>query len=211
MSNNLSALKEKYIKLESSRQSIQDSIGHKTERIAILDKRIMDYIQARSIVSEIAQATVGKFLANIEKIISSALTSVFEKPLQLKLDFKEKANRLQCKSIIIDNGYEYDPRYDKGGGMLDILDFAFRIVFWAIERPRRRNLIILDEPFTGLGVKAVEAAIMLKHLSKAVSEALKTEPLQIIILTHIIELMQVSDTCYNVTNDGTTSTIKRLK
>jgi len=89
-----------------------------------------------------------------------------------------------------------------GGGMMDVIAIAFRIVLWSIEVPRSRALLILDQPFPNCGSLIVRAGAMAKELSQELK-------IQLLIITHEKKLAQIADRTWEFIHDGTKSIIHR--
>ena len=98
---------------------------------------------------------------------------------------------MECEPVIFENGNEFVPKDDMGGGILDIISFALRIVLWGLETPKSRNLIILDEPFKQCGKLITKACQMVKEISKMLG-------VQIIMVTHSDELIDIADKSWHV-------------
>jgi len=161
-------------------------------------------IKARYILSEVARLTQENFQAKVEGLITMAIQSVFERDFQFKLILERKRNKLECRPVIIENDHEYSPEKDMGGGLIDVISFAWRIVSWSMERPRSRNVIVLDEPLKNMGDLVSLGGKMLKEISEKLN-------IQLIIITHDTELMEFGDTNYLFTHRDGMTNIKMLK
>ena len=78
-----------------------------------------------------------------------------------------------------------------GGGVVDLTAFALRISSYILERGSD-NVIIFDEPFRFVSRDLQERA---GQILKTLSEKLK---LQIILITHIPELVNIADKAFEV-------------
>lgn len=165
-----------------------------------------DLIHARLIITEVAKKTQERFKEKVESLVTLAIQSVFNRPFKFFLVFDRKANKVSCQPIIKEGDSEYIPKDDMGGGIIDLISFAFRVVLWSLEYPKSRNVFILDEPmkFIGKGDLLEKAGKMLHE----VSHRLK---FQLIIITHEPELAEISDRAYQVTHNGNQSTVRLIK
>lgn len=189
---------------KAKRDLLQSSIAQKSDRIAKMKSASESYIKARWILTEVAQQTQRRFQDRVESLVTMAIRSVFDRPFEFHLEFERKRNKMECKPIIKEGDRVYDdPEYDLGGGVLDIISFAFRIVLWSLQKPRSRNTIILDEPMKNMGAMVTLGGQILKEISHKLG-------LQLIIVTHDAGLLEIGDRSFLVTHDGTRSAIQTV-
>jgi len=178
----------------------------KDSKASLSNKRqyVENLVKARYILSEVARLTQENFQAKVEGLITMAIRSVFDRDFHFKLQLERKRNKLECRPVIIEDEHEYSPEKDMGGGLVDVISFAWRIVLWAMEVPRSRNTIVLDEPMKNMGDLVSLGGKMLKEISKKLG-------IQLIVITHDQELMEFGDTSYLFTyKDGITD-VKMIK
>ena len=48
---------------------------------------------------------------------------------------ERKRNKLECRPVVMEGDYEYTAKDEMGGGIIDIISFAFRVVLWSLESP----------------------------------------------------------------------------
>jgi ABC-type uncharacterized transport system YnjBCD ATPase subunit len=135
--------------------------------------------QASQLVAEALQQRVHHQLA---AVVSRCLALVFDDPYEFKLTFEKKRNRTECRLSFVRNGFEVDPTTASGGGVVDVASFALRLAALVLSRPRRRLLVVLDEPFKFVSLEYREnVRIMLETLAAEMG-------IQFIMVTHIQEL-----------------------
>jgi hypothetical protein len=147
---------ERYHKLSNRREFLQTDLNDKTSlidsKLAVVD----DLARAQWVITEIQKSTQERFKNKIESLVTMAIKSVYDRPLGFELVFERKRDKMECKPLIyevVGNEKEYydDPENELGGGIVDICSFALRVVLWTMEKPRSRNVFILDEPGKNLG------------------------------------------------------------
>ena len=168
--------------LEETRTNLENLQGE--------EKNLRD---AQAIVQCVAQATQEKLRYHISKLVSLALEAVFDDPYQLNLDFVLKRNRSEAElTFSRDDGDKVHPMSASGGGAVDVAAFALRVSLWNLERPRSRNVIVLDEPFRFLSSDLQpKASEMLKQISSKLG-------IQFIVITHEEELLDCADRVFHV-------------
>lgn len=162
-----------------------------------------DLIKARWILAEVTKLTQERFKRRVESLITMVIRSVFDRDFEFELIMERKRNKLECRPIIKENGNEFDPKFDRGGGLIDVISFAFRLVLWSLEKPSSRNVFILDEPFRFIGKGAMleRAGVMLKELSEKLN-------FQVIMITHEKQLESIADKVFQVSYKDGKSYIK---
>lgn len=196
-------------KLSSRVEFLQSDLVAKTKKIDSNLNKVDVLTQAKWIITETQKTTQERFKDRVEKLVTMAIKSVYDRPLGFELIFERKRDKLECRPVIheIQNNnkeiYE-DPENELGGGIIDICSFALRIVLWNMEKPKSRNVIILDEPGKNLGDLIPLFGAMLRE----VSHGLK---FQLIIITHDQAIMEIADRAWHVEHDGTESHVVMVK
>ena len=168
-------------------------------------KELMAHEKARWVIAEVSRITQEETKERIEKLITLALRFVFERPMTFKLKFQYKNNRVYATPIVVDGDEEFSNiEEDQGGGVIDIVAIAFKIVLWSMESPQKRNLFIVDEPFRFTGKLTKKAGYMLKYLSQKLK-------FQVIMNSHDDELIDICDRVYGVQHNGKKSLVKLIK
>ena len=134
--------------------------------------------KAREIIREVGLKTQQQLSFHISDITSLALEAVFADPYKLVVDFVQRRNKTECDLYFDRDGNRVDPLLASGGGAVDVTAFALRIASWSMQRPKSRNVIILDEPLRFLSANHQEQA---SQMIKEISEKLG---IQFIIITH---------------------------
>jgi hypothetical protein len=85
----------------------------------------------------------------IASVVSRCLEDVFEDAYQFEIRFERKRGRTEAGLVFSRRGLELlDPLNEAGGGVVDVAAFALRLVCLVLEKPEKRRLLILDEPFS---------------------------------------------------------------
>jgi len=186
-------IQEEYKKQKVEKDLFEKDLKQKNRSLTITNIKISDLEEVHSVWIELANKIQINARSHIETVVTMAIQSVFQKLYEFKLVFEEKRNNITCTPLVIEDGYEYSPKDQMGGGMIDIIGFALRITLWSMRVPRSRNIFILDEPFRFCGDLTLKAAVMLKKLS----EKLK---FQVLLVTHNAELKEVCDKVWIINN-----------
>jgi len=190
--NRIQTLRNKLEQEKGTLQHIEHSIQELQNRQVETQKDIHNHEQAREIIREVGLKTQEQLQYHISDITSMALEAVFDDPYELVVEFVQRRNKTECDLLFQRDGQRIDPISASGVGAIDVAAFALRIASWSMQTPRKRNVIILDEPFRYLSVGYQGAASrMLKELSDRLD-------IQFIIITHEPTLTQYADRTFTV-------------
>jgi len=190
------------------RKSLFAQKENKEKDLEIFEEQRADLIKARWTLTEVARQTQENFKARVEKLVTMAIRAVFvHRDFKFLLIFEEKRNQLECQMLVQEGDYEpEEPKDEMGGGIVDIISFALRVVFWSMSDPSRRNCFTLDEPGKNIG-----RGDMLIRMGKMFWEISHRLNLQLIIVTHEPRLAELADKAYHVVHDGGNSIVSLLK
>jgi len=182
-------------------------IRDRKEKMRKLDGILLDiksHDMARIILTNAGKIAQENMTKKVETLVTLAIRTVFDRPLTFKLIFEEKRKNVEARPVILEGGNEFSPKDDLGGGVIDIVSFALRLVIWHISTPRRRNIFILDEPFRFTGKLINKAGEVLQYLSKELG-------FQVILISHDDELIGFCDRVYRIHHNGVESVVKLVK
>lgn len=198
-------LEDRYNVLKRRNDFAVDEFGRAQRDKKYYQDQLLDHEKVRWVFTEVARETQEEIKNRIEKLITLAIRSVFEREFTFKIDLQNKNNRVYAVPTIIEGDQEFtDIKEDLAGGMIDIISLSFKIVLWSLESPKKRNIFIIDEPFRFTGKLVKKAGFMLKYLSKELN-------FQVIMVSHDEELIDICDRVYGVSHNGKHSVVELLK
>jgi DNA repair exonuclease SbcCD ATPase subunit len=202
---NIDELKRYYSRLEGQHTLLKQTQKEKRIELESITEEIEHNTKARWVLTEVAKLTQERFKKRVESLVTMAIRSVFDRPFDFSLIFSRERNRFVCTPIITEGDNEYIPKDDMGGGIIDLISFAFRVVLWSLEQPRSRNIFILDEPmkFVGKGGLLMKAGQMIMEISHKLG-------FQVIMVTHEPELAAIADAAWLVEYKGGKSKITAI-
>jgi DNA repair exonuclease SbcCD ATPase subunit len=172
-------IENKFLKIETKYDILSKSFDESKTKMDLLKEDIENKEKARIILNDVAEKTQTKFVKTVETLVTSALKAVYEKDIQFRFIFERKRNKIECRPAIFENGYFYDIKDGRGGGMVPVISFALRVVLLLLSKKRIRKTIILDEP-----VKANLSGDMLEKAFMMFEDISKRMGIQLIIITH---------------------------
>lgn len=175
------------------RSQIQKQLQEAAELKRYSEKKLKLIEEAQAFLQKVAQSTQENLKFKIEDIVNLALESVFPNEYLFQMNFNVSRGKTEAELVFQDKrtGQTIDPMEASGGGVVDLTCFALRISAFALESGTD-NLIILDEPFKFISRDLQERA---GEILKKLSQKMK---LQIIMVTHIPEFIDVADKIFEV-------------
>jgi DNA repair exonuclease SbcCD ATPase subunit len=187
-------LRNRFEQEKGKLQQIQKDLKGQQDELRDNRRSLTRHEQAREIVREVGLATQQQLQVHISDVTSLALESVFEDPYELVAEFVQRRNKTECDLYFTREGHRLDPLDSSGYGAVDVASLALRIAAWSMQVPKRRNVIILDEPFKfldGQTDRIEKASRMIKELSDKLG-------IQFIIVTHNNVLSEYADKIFKV-------------
>ena len=176
----------------ASQEHLVISITNELENLEVEKEQIVTLEQTQLIFIKAAEATQKKLEIHISKLVTMAISSVFGSDVyEFQLEFIKKRGKTEADLWLIRNGIKMKPIDSVGGGVIDVVSFALRVAFWALNKTTR-PIFILDEPFKMLSRNRVGKAMSMMRM---LSEKLK---LQMIMVSHIEQLISGSDKTFDV-------------
>ncbi len=173
-------------KLSQALSSYEHATLQLAEEKAILEKTKNTFqatLTAQGITQEIAEALQNQAHAQISSIVSRCLETVFgEEAYSFLINFKQARGKTECELLLLRKGVPPECAIDaidaSGGGVVDVVSFALRLACLVLTRPKKRQLLVLDEPFKHLSNEYRPAVRdLLVTLAKELN-------IQMIIVTH---------------------------
>ena len=74
---------------------------------------------------------------------------MFDDPYEFKIQFERKRGRTEAILTLVRGDLVLtDPINEAGGGAVEVAAFALRLACLVLEKPVRRRILVLDEPFS---------------------------------------------------------------
>lgn len=190
---NINKIENLFLQVKGSKLQLEKNLVETKYNKKLFEKKLKLVEEAQVFLQTVAQNTQEKLKFDIEAIVNLALESVFPDEYLFQMNFEVSRGKTEAELVFQDKrtGQTIDPMEASGGGVVDLTCFALRIAAFALESGTD-NLIILDEPFKFISRDLQErAGEILKTLSKKMN-------LQILMVTHIPEFIEVADKIFEV-------------
>ena len=158
---------------KGQRKQIEKTIADLQQTVKEQERSLRRHEEARVIIRTVGQKTQEQLQFRISDITSLAQEAVFNDPYELVVEFVQRRNKTECDLYFVRNGNRVEPLEEGGGGAADVASFALRAASWSMQRPRSRNVFLLDEPFKHLKGEAENRRML--EMIRQISDKLKVQ------------------------------------
>lgn len=103
--------------------------------------------EAQKIVQKVAQAVQRRAHEQISRVVTRCIRAVYPDGYDFHIAFERKRGKTEARLVFLKDGHEVSPTGAAGGGVVDVAALALRLACLLLATPRRRRLVVLDEPF----------------------------------------------------------------
>jgi len=170
----------------------KQTLSDKKVKCEGIQEEIVNTLTAQKIAQTVAEETQRNLEEHISGVVTKAFQAIFDDPYEFRVRFETKRGKTECNLFFVKNEQEVEPLTAAGGGTVDVASFALRCAVWAMKP--NRPVFILDEPFRFLSRDLQhKASAMLKLFSETLG-------VQIILISHIPEIIENADSVIEVVN-----------
>lgn len=199
-SEEVAQLTTKVHKAEAHRNVLVEKRDQLSQAVVKAQTHQSNVEAAQALIQVTAQETQEQLKLHVQDLVQHALESIFPGKYQFHLNIDLKNGRTAADLFLTDTtGRRVDPVFGNGGGLVEVVAFALRIVGWSLARTH--NTILMDEPFSAVSAGLRPAVI---NLLKDISSKLK---LQFIMVTHDEDMMATADRIFTITQKNGRSRI----
>lgn len=204
MENEVRELRASLERKKGLAEQLQSLLEESRQKLDFNQRELQGVREAQEIIQIVAKSTQEELRYNINDLVSLAMASVFEDPYKFELSFVIRRGRTEADLWFERGGERIHPLTASGGGVVDVVGFALRVALWALSRPRSISSLVLDEPFKHLSVDLQsQAGRMLKEVSQRLG-------LQIIMVSHVPDLMESADRVFEVQLKNGVSVVRQI-
>ncbi len=189
----MSNLNERFFKIKAHKQYLEKTAQESKLQVLLNETNLIKFSDALDFLYKFSEFTRNEVKTKLETLSNLALSSVFtDKQMEFRVVPNRNKKGLFYELYISTDG-NITPLEDcKGGGVLDIISLCLRISYLRIFKGSLRQVLILDEPFKNLDDIRRPAAI------EWLSTTAKEMGLQLIIVTHLVDLIEKADKAIKV-------------
>jgi DNA repair exonuclease SbcCD ATPase subunit len=203
----------KYKDFLSSKKATLNLLTEKKQnllsRIEELKTNTKNLTEAQEVMNIVGVSAQEEVKQVIESLVTQALQAVFGESYSFEIESKIVRNQPEIHMYVVEGGERTPVRSaddNQSGGIIDLISFTLRVVFWAINSSRTRNCLVFDEPFKNLDSQRLA---LLGEIIKLLSKMLDV---QFIIITreNQLSIIGISDASYSVTKKDGISLVEKI-
>jgi DNA repair ATPase RecN len=189
-SSDLRDLVSRLEKAKARRELAQAKLAADQKELEATQRRKGKVEQAQALLQTTAKRTQGQLKFHVQALVQNALDAVFPATYIFKVEFELRRGQTEMDIWLDKDGEQISPMDAAGGGVVDVITFALRVVAWSLSRSS--PVLVLDEPFkwVSAGLRPVCGEIL-----RGIADKLG---LQIIMVTHDPELVEQADRIFVV-------------
>jgi predicted ATP-dependent endonuclease of OLD family len=201
----LNGWKDQYSEQKGKRDGLEKDLKEKSEKIKSVNDYCLTLEQTNILLQKTSEYQRKKACRQIEELGTFALQYIFGPTFKLIITLREVRKKPEAEIYVssMEDGREIvnTPQDSRGGGIVDIVSLALKIVSLQAFEPFIDGPIILDEPGKHVSAEYIES------LSKFLKEVSIQFNRQIILITHNPYLAEVADKRFMVVLQNGSSTV----
>jgi DNA repair exonuclease SbcCD ATPase subunit len=181
----LQEIKIKVAELRGKKNEIKGRIKEDEVEYRLLEKNKEELEKCIQLLTFISNLSQDKVIELFQHTIAAGLKDLFNDGYDFKFDMKTRGNSSSCDFLVKTNECKewMDIKMCQGRSVQEIIGTIFRIVLVKLDKTSRK-IVILDEPTGGIEGERQEL------MSKFLSEICLKFRIQLIIVTHSVELTE---------------------
>jgi len=196
LEENNTNLLSKLNSLKGQSNLLNSQISTSKNKLEQLSHKKLVYSKSVELLSFLSEITKQQTKEGFNSLITYALRYVFGEPYKFSLEFGRRGNyeEVDFKILAPNREEANDPINSEGGGLLDLISLALRIVLLELSRPKNNSFLILDEPCKHLSLQyRPKIGKFFEYISQKTNR-------QLIIITHFEELKDYADKSIKIGN-----------
>ena len=178
----------------TNRRQLMSDLSDSVESLGQTEVLIQENLEQRDIARKAAGLVQDNLAAKLSGIVTKAISTVFEEPIEFVVQFVERRGVSECDlSLKIGEDY-YDILNEQGGGVADVCSMCLQMAFIMMSQVNR--VLVIDEPARHMDVVAQERFVaVLKQLCQELK-------FTIIMVTHSQSFSDNADKVFTITKKG---------
>lgn len=178
----------------TNRRQLMSDLSDSIDSLGQTEVLIQENLEQRDIARKAAGLVQDNLAAKLSGIVTKAISTVFEEPIEFVVQFVERRGVSECDlSLKIGEDY-YDILNEQGGGVADVCSMCLQMAFIMMSQVNR--VLVIDEPARHMDVAAQERFIaVLKQLCQELK-------FTVIMVTHSQAFSDNADKIFTITKKG---------
>jgi len=192
-----SSIKDQYHILEGKRQALASTFEKSQAEIVELDDMLVELDKCLNVFEVLISSKKEEIKRRIESLVTQGLQTIFERPdYKFSIGMEIKRGVMTASPMVhsLFQGEEFigEPIESHGGGLCDVISFLLQVIVLLAFGQKLERILICDEVFKHVSRQ------FLPNVSEFLTYLTEKTGLQLILVTHQQELMNVADKCFEV-------------
>ena len=187
-------MRQKINETLSNRKRLFEDLDTAITSLSETESQIKDNLEQRDIARKAAGLVQDNLAARLSGIVTKALSTVFEEPIEFIVEFVERRGVSECDLRLKIGDDIYDILNEQGGGVADVCSMCLQMAFIMMSQVKR--VLIIDEPARHMDSVAQERFILV------LQELCKELDFTIIMVTHSQAFADNADKVFKVVKKG---------
>ncbi len=178
----------------------KNSLDEARKTLASCESQINLLNLSSEVLKDIGDKRKRSTIEVFERVCSKALHDIFDSNYRFVIEMDSEGKRVSTRFKLMDaEDNEYSIMDSCGGGIVDVISLVLRVLILVSAKPARSKVLYLDESTKHVSPEfRPKVAEFLKSLSRQLG-------IQILLVTHQKEMLEASDSAYQLekTNNGT--------
>ena len=164
-----------------------EAFARTKEQIVFKKEEQLKLEKLQSLIIDIGHKSQQDVIGYMEETVGLAIKSIFGEEYNFKIEFDVKRDQTECRFYVDKNGLLLEPRSDvQSHGITDVAAFALHMLVLVLEKAP--SILIADEPqFKNISKDN------LPEVADMVAKLVNELGIQLIMVTHIKEMIQIAD------------------
>lgn len=196
-------MRQKINETLANRKRLFEDLDAALASLSEIELQIKDNLEQRDIARKAAGLVQDNLAAKLSGIVTKALSTVFEEPIEFIVEFVERRGVSECDLRLKIGDDIYDILNEQGGGVADVCSMCLQMAFIMMSQVKR--VLIIDEPARHMDSVAQERFILV------LQELCKELDFTIIMVTHSQAFADNADKVFKVVKKGGISYVNDSK
>lgn len=200
----LNDLQKKVAVLEADKRSARKTLKRATAELNGKKAILIQLSNIQTLIQATSKVMYDNLSIKLGNVITEGLALIFpESSYRFEVKFVERRNTIETDLFLVDDaGNVYDPVNDVGGGVADLIALLLRMVY--ITLSPYENVLFADEPLKFINRGRIPIA------AKFIQKICQEFRLEMVAVTHIPEMVEVSNSAYEITKTSAGSVAKKI-
>lgn len=199
------SVRSKIDKLRTVREIAIDNMCREESAVEMKQQELSELEVVQELFQKSVKLLYDTLATKLGDIVTEGLQIVFpDDGYRFVIEFVERRSNIEADLYLVDkDGNKYHPSDSIGGGVVDFIGLLLRIMYILLSK--YENVLIGDEPLKWIDRTTIEVG------AEFVKSICTDFNFQMLVVSHIPEMILIADKVYNVSKTDGVSVVKAVK